>query len=102
MAMPDFSYNLSAVHMEGQSVAALIQISGTHPGNLDLTMLDIAPLQATRLAVELPQVPVTFLARNDTLQEMAMAAVAGGRLSGLLQQIGGELPVVPRLEERFE
>jgi hypothetical protein len=102
VAMPDFSYNLSDVHMEGQSVQALIQISGTNLGNFDLTMLDIAPIQATGLAVELPQVPVTFLTENDTIKEMATPTVAGGGLSGLLQQIGGELPVAPRLEEQFE
>lgn len=107
-AMPDFSYNLSNVHMNGQGVEALIQISGTNSGNLDLTMLDIAPIQATGLAINLPQVPVRFVIENDTLKEMAMATVAGGGLSGLLQQIGGELPVAPRqdyqevLDRRYE
>ncbi len=102
VAMPDFSYNLSDVHMEGQSIEALIQISGTNSGNLDLSMLDIAPMQATGLAVNLPQLPVRFVIENDTLKEMVMATVAGGGLSGLLQQIGGELPVAPRLEEQVE
>lgn len=102
VAMPDFSYNLSDVHMEGQGIEALIQIRGTNLGNLDLTMLDIAPIQATGLAVELPQVPIRFVTENDTLKEMAMATVAGGGLSGLLQQIGGELPVASRLEEQIE
>lgn len=100
MAMPDFSYNLSGIHMEGQGVEALIQISGTNLGNLDLTMLDIAPIQATGLAINLSQVPVRFVAENDTLKEMAIVPVAGGGLPGLLQQIGGELPVAPRLEEQ--
>lgn len=98
VAMPDFSYTLSDVHMEGQSVEALIQISGTNSGNLDLSVLDIAPIQATGLAVELPQVPVRFVSEGDTLKEMAMVTEAGGGLAGLLQQIGGELPVAPRLE----
>ncbi len=99
VAMPDFSYNLSDVHMEGQSVEALIQISGTNSGNLDLSMLDIPPMQATGLAVELSQVPVRFVTENDILKEMAVTTEAGGGLAGLLQQIGGELSVAPRLEE---
>ena len=98
VAMPDFSYNLSDVHSEGRSVEALIQVSGTNLGNLDLTVLDIAPIQATGLAVELTQVPIRFVTENDTLKEMAMEMVAGGGLAGLLQQIGGELPVEPRLD----
>ncbi|MHB8597289.1 MAG: hypothetical protein ACYDER_10820 [Ktedonobacteraceae bacterium] len=102
VAMPDFSYNLSDVHTEGQGIEALIQIHGTNLGNLDLTMLDIAPVQATGLAVELSQIPVRFVTENDTLKEMAMATVAGGGLPGSLQQIGGELPVAPRLEEQIE
>jgi hypothetical protein len=99
VAMPDFSYNLSDVQMEGRSVKALIQINGTNSGDLDLSMLDIAPIQATGLAVELPQVQVTFLTENDTLKAMNMVTVAGGGLLGLLQQIGRELPVAPRLED---
>ena len=100
VAMPDFSYNLSNVQMDGQHVEALIQISGTNLGALDLSMLDIAPIGATGLAVELPQIPVRFVTENDTLQEMEMEMVAGGGMAGLLQQIGGELPVVPRLDEQ--
>src|SRR5579872_6492305 len=97
-AMPDFSYNLSDVYSAGQGVEALIQVRGTNLGDLDLTMLDIAPIQATGLAVELPQVPARFVTESDTVKEMAIETIAGGGLSGLLQQIGGELPVEPRLD----
>ncbi len=98
VAMPDFSYNLSNVQAEGRGAEALIQISGTNLGELDLSMLDIAPLQATGLMVGLPQVAVRFAVGDNTLQEMVMERMAGGGLAGLLQQIGGELPVAPRLD----
>src|SRR5579884_3212465 len=36
--------------------------------------------------------------RDLEVQEMMVEAVPGGGLAGLLQQIGGELPVLPRLD----
>ncbi len=98
-AMPDFSYNLSDVHEEGDKVESLIQISGTHSHDLALPMLGVPLIQATGLAVSLPQVHALYTFDDSRIVQMSVEEVPGGGLAGLLQQLGRELPVLPRLRE---
>lgn len=96
-AMPDFSYNLSEPReTEDGNVQALVQITGTQTNHLDLSSLGIQPIQATGLAVTLPQVHMTYHVQNEKLTAMQFESVPGGGLAGLLQQVGAELPVAPR------
>jgi hypothetical protein len=96
-AMPDFSYNTSELQEEEQGmVKALLQITGTQSNDLDLSLLGIRPIQATGLAVTLPQTPVTYQMKEGKIASMKWEQFAGGGMSGLLQQIGAELPLAPR------
>ena len=98
-AIPDFSYNLSDVHKAGDEVEALIQVTGTQTDDLILPMHGMPPFPATGLAIDLPQVKVRFVLKDHKVSEMNIETVAGGGLAGLLQQVGTELPVTPRLDE---
>ena len=98
-AMPDFSYNLADIHREGRDVTAIIQITGTHTRDLTLSVLGLPPVQATGIAITLPQVSTTFEVEEGKVLGMQVETVPGGGLTGLLQQIGTELPVLPRLKE---
>lgn len=95
-AMPDFSYNLSNVHDMHKEVHAAIQITGTHTQNLSLPLFGLRDVQATGLAIDLPQEEVVFQVENEQVMDMAVTQEAGSGLMGLLQQIGAELPVLPR------
>jgi hypothetical protein len=97
--MPDFSYNLAEIHREGRDVGAIIQIIGTHTRDLALSVLGLPPVQATGIAVTLPQVSAVFQVEEGKVLGMQVETVPGGGLTGLLQQIGTELPVLPRLKE---
>jgi SnoaL-like protein len=101
-AMPDFSYNLSDVHKAGNEVEALIQVTGTQTNDLDLPMHGMPPFPATGLAIDLPQVQARFVLKEHKVSEMSIESVPGGGLAGLLQQVGTELPVAPRLDEEFQ
>lgn len=96
-AMPDFSYNLSDIQdAENESVQALIQITGTQLNGLDLSPLGIQPVQATGLAVTLPQVHVTYRVENGLVTSVQVESLPGSGIAGLLQQVGAELPLAPR------
>ncbi|HEX4205319.1 MAG TPA: nuclear transport factor 2 family protein [Ktedonobacteraceae bacterium] len=95
-AMPDFSYNLSAVHQDHADIHALIHISGTHTQSLSLPSLGLRPIPPTGLAIDLPQVETLFQVENEQVLAMEMDQEAGGGLVGLLQQVGAELPLEPR------
>ncbi len=98
VAMPDFSYNMSDVQKEhGRGATAFIQMTGTHINALDLPLPGFLPIEATGLSASLPQVPVHYTFEGNTLREMSVEEVPGGGLTGLLQQIGNEVPLSPGL-----
>jgi hypothetical protein len=96
-AMPDFSYNLSNEHTSNDEVSALIRISGTHTQDLSLPTFGIPLIPYTGLAIDLPQVHAEFVIKSNKVSKMRVEPVAGGSLNGILQQLGTELPVRPRL-----
>ena len=97
--MPDFSYNLLGIQKENRDVIALIQITGTHTRDLTLSVLGLPTIQATNIAVTLPQVHAAFQIEEGKVLGMQVEAVPGGGVEGLLQQVGTELPLLPRLKE---
>ena len=99
VAMPDFSYNLSEIHGEGNEVHALVRMSGTQNNALELPMFGLRDIPATGLAVSLPQVESTWQVEHNRVVGIQMQEVHGGGLTGLLQQVGAELPVLPRVGE---
>lgn len=98
-AMPDFSYNLSNEHKLHEEVSAYIHISGTHTQDLSLPTLGIPLIPYTGIAIELPQVQAKFVLKAKKISEMRIESVAGGSLNGMLQQLGTEIPIRPRLDD---
>lgn len=96
-AMPDFSFHLSEPRGRGEEVEALISISGTHTRDLALPEFGLPLIPYSGVAVQLPQVQATFRVKENKIAEMLVESLPGGGLSGLLQQIGTELPIAPRL-----
>ena len=95
-AMPDFSYNLGDVRQEDDKVKAFISITGTNTRELSLPMFGLQSVPATGLNVILPQVQAEYLLERDLVKNMRIWEEPGSGLSGMLQQIGAELPVLPR------
>lgn len=96
-AMPDLSYHLQDLQEERDSVTGLMSLSGTHTQDLALPTFGVPLIPATGIEVELPQVHVEYTLDNAKVKAMQVEAVRGGGLTGLLQQIGTELLVLPRL-----
>jgi predicted ester cyclase len=96
VAMPDFSYNLAGVQEDGDEVKAQVQITGTQTGDLSLTLLGLQPIPATGLVVDLGQLATRYRVADDKVAEMHVDSLPGGGLTGLLQQAGGEIPLLTR------
>jgi predicted ester cyclase len=96
VAMPDFSYNLADLQEEGDEIKALVHITGTQTGDLSLTLLGLQPIAATGIAVDLAQLATRYRVANDRVVEMHVDSLPGAGLTGLLQQLGGEIPLLPR------
>ncbi len=95
-AMPDLSYYLSDLLEDRDRVTGLMSLSGTHTHGLTLPMFGIRLIPATGIWVELPEVHVEYTLDHGKVKVMRVEAVPGGGLTGLLQQIGTELPPLPR------
>lgn len=95
-SMPDLSFNINELHEVNGEVRVPVQITGTNTNNLDLSMFGIQPIAATGLAVMLPQVNVTYSVKDNQVISMQFESVPGGGIEGLLQQVGAELPLLPR------
>ena len=95
-AMPDFSYQMSNIQQRGEHIEAFIQVRGTHTDELELPQLGLPSLAATGIAIVLPQEQVTYHIIGQQVVRMEIEAQPGSGLSGLLQQIGAELPLAPR------
>ncbi len=98
-AMPDFSYNVSELHAKGNEVTGLIAISGTHSNDLELPMYGLKTIPATGLAIVLPQVESSWQVEHEKVERVRVREVPGGGLTGLLQQVGAELPIARRVGE---
>jgi len=97
-AIPDFSYNLHDLHEQDGQVDAFIHITGTNTNDLELPTFGIPVIRATGLAVDLAEVHSEYILQGGKIVEMRVEDVPGGGLPGLLQQVGKELPVLPRLD----
>lgn len=96
-AMTDFSFNLSGTRGHKEEVEAFIAVSGTHMRDLELPEFGLPLVPYAGVTVQLPQVRATFRVKEDGVEEMRVQTMPGGGLSGLLQQIDTELPLLPRL-----
>ena len=96
-ALTGYSYNLSDLNERDDGVEAFIQITGTHARDLALPTFDVPLVPATGIAVTMPQERVDFTFDGDKIKQMNVESVPGGGLMGLIQQVGSELPVSPRL-----
>lgn len=95
-AMSDFSYSLDNLHANGDHVWSTIAITGTHTNDLSLPRYGLPLVRATGIAVFLPLSNVEYRVVADKVTEMHIEALPGGGLNGLIQQIGAELPLLPK------
>jgi len=98
-ALRGYSFNLSDLNERDDRVEAFIQISGTHARDLALPTFGLPLVPATGIDVFLPQERVDFTFDGDKIKQMNVESVPGGGLAGLIQQVGSELPIPPRLRE---
>ena len=92
-AFPDWSFNMTGFHLHGDEVHGEVQISGTHRGDLDLSLLGIPNVPATGRRIQLPVESITFKFQGDKICAVEGESVPGGGAMGILGQIGVQMPV---------
>ncbi|GER88297.1 hypothetical protein KDW_24590 [Dictyobacter vulcani] len=97
LAMPDLSYELAEVVRSDKgedTVTAHTTLTGTHTDTLSLPLPGLESIPATGIHVTLPQTTITCQAAQGRVKQLDFENVTGGGFSGLLQQLGSELPLL--------
>jgi hypothetical protein len=91
--MPDFSFNVKDVQIDGNRAYVTIQISGTQTNDLDLTAMGMGVVPATGIAVRLPEEHPVATFNGDQIVSIDLEPVEGSGVLGILQQLGAAPPV---------
>jgi predicted ester cyclase len=89
-AIPDWKFNISEIHEEGDTVHVTANATGKHTA--ELVLPDMPPIPATGKTIRQPQEHIDLTFRGDKISNVFLRQVPGGGILGLLQQLGVELP----------
>ena len=91
-ALPDWKFNASEFKEQGDKVMVKVHISGTNTKALNLPPMGIQGMPPTGKHVQLPYEPLTVTVINGKATRIEAEHVEGGGVSGLLSQLGINLP----------
>jgi len=90
-AMPDLSFNLGYVESDGNKARGYNELTGTHTGPLDLSMMDgpVIPATGTHVEAEREYGDVTF--KGDKISYIKLHPEEGTGFGGVLAALGVEM-----------
>jgi predicted ester cyclase len=91
-AMPDWKFNPTDFTENGDVVTAMLQISGTQTGELNLPMPGMPKIPPTGKHVSLPEELTTFTVRGGKIVMIDTASSPAGGVPGILTQLGVPMP----------
>jgi len=91
-AMPDWKFNPTDFKEDGNVVTAMLQISGTQTGELNLPMPGMPKIPPTGKHVSLPEELTTFTVKNGKISMIDTASSPLGGVPGILSQLGVPMP----------
>ena len=99
--IPNLSYHFRDIHdipaqqqWQEERVEATIQMTGAQANNFELTPLSLPIIPQLGKSVSLPQEHWQFAVRGDKLAMITTDRVPGGGITGLLGQLGIDVPIV--------
>ena len=90
--MPDMSFNVQIVGIEGNTVRTVSQMTGTHTADLDLTQAGIGVIPATGVTISLPADNGVAEVEDGKITYLHLDTPPESGMFGMLAQLGVELP----------
>ncbi len=87
-AMSDFSFDYRTIKAEGDRVWGMLEITGTHDGEMVPPIANLPRIPATGTKVHLPAEHVELTVNGSKITSLAVESVPNGGLLGILQQMG--------------
>lgn len=91
-AMPDWKYNPTDFHQEGDKVTAILQISATNTGEINLPFLGIFKVPPTGKRINLAKQPTTFTVKDDRVMRIDSLSDPNVGVLGVLKSLGIPVP----------
>ena len=92
IAFPDWKFNATDLEEENGEVRGVVQITGTHKGELDLSIIGMPKVPATGKSIKLPHEKITLGVSDGKITSLASAATEGAGVMGILSQLGVAAP----------
>lgn len=90
--VPNWKFNTSHIHQEGNTVELTHRITGTHSREMPGLMPGMRAAPATGKTIKLPEEHLVVTFRGDKISKIQVDAVPNGGVPGMLQQLGIALP----------
>ena len=99
--IPNLSYHFRDIHdipaqqqWQEERIEATIQMTGTQTDSFVLPPLSLPPIPQMGKSISLPQEHWQFSVKGDKITMLTTDRVPGGGITGLLAQLGIDVPIV--------
>jgi predicted ester cyclase len=93
-AFPDLQYQFKLEGMSGNVVQGSAELSGTHKGELDLSMMGLGVIPATGKSFHAAREHVEITLRGDKISEFRSESRKDAGVPFILESLGVKLPVM--------
>ncbi len=93
-AFPDLQYNFRIVGEENDAVRLTSQLSGTHRGPFDLTLMNLGVIPATNKAFHVGLENANVTVRDNKIISWAVEPTKGAGAMAILEQLRVETPTM--------
>jgi hypothetical protein len=90
--MPDLIFNYKILRDRNNVVDLKVKITGTHSKEMPAPLPGMTNIPATNKFVRMPEESMKFTVKDKKLTTLHLDKVTGGGLTGILKQIGVEIP----------
>lgn len=93
--VPNWSFNISDIQIQGDSAVVTVAVSGDQTGTLENVIPGVPPIPPTGKHFQLPTEHITTTFRGQQVASVRVDPVPGGGIPGMYAQIGHPLPMPP-------
>ncbi|MDP4116438.1 MAG: ester cyclase [Bacteroidota bacterium] len=90
--MPDFRFNYKIGKDKNNVVDLKVRLTGTHTKEMPAPIPGLHNITATNKSIKMPEEPIRVTIKDKKITTLHLEQVTGGGLTGLLKQIGVEMP----------
>ena len=95
VAFPDWAFNMSDLSVDGDLVRGTAMITGTHSGELDLSVMGLPSVPATGKRIKLPRDEAELRVEGGKVKYFKTNPNPEAGVTGILKQLGVAVPDQP-------